>query len=283
MRQSEFRGLTTSWREAGDPAAPVLLFLHGFPDDAETWDAQVAHFRKSFHVICPYARGARPSAEATRLARYGTDSCALDYLQLLAEVDPSGKKPVTIIGHDLGAVHAWHLAPLLGTRLQGLVLINGLGLAPMLTRWTKVRQHARSWYIYGMQLPGVAEALLRFTPQRMLALAHDLGKLPNEKRPKWAVVEDVTLQPLRQYRQFVREIPRTAFRRLPRLKAPVLLLWGSRDAFLLPPTAEEWDPFATDVTARILPTGHWPHRERAAEVNRLLENFLEAVPRGDNS
>lgn len=280
LRQADFRGLTTCWWEAGNPADPILLFLHGFPDDAGTWDGQVAHFRESFHVLCPYVRGARPSAEAERLARYGTESCALDSLQMLAQADPSGQKPVYVVGHDLGAVHAWHLASLLGPRLQRLILINGLGLGPMLMRWSKVRQHVRSWYIYGMQLPGVAETLLRVTPRRMLRLAHDLGRLPEEKRPEVDNPLDVAMQPLRQYRQFVREIPATARRRLPRLQAPVLLLWGSRDAFLLPPTAEEWEPFAADVTTRILPTGHWPHREAAGQVNRLLDNFMARSPRG---
>jgi pimeloyl-ACP methyl ester carboxylesterase len=68
-------------------------------------------------------------------------------------------------------------------------------------------------------------------------------------------------------------------RQLPRLRTPVLLLWGSRDAFLLPPTAEEWEPFAADVTTRILPAGHWIHRERAAEVNRLIDDFFARTPR----
>jgi pimeloyl-ACP methyl ester carboxylesterase len=277
-RTEIFRGLATSWWEAGDPANPILLFLHGFPDSPETWEAQVAYFRERYHVICPFARGAGPSEESDELSRYGTDASALDMLQLLAKIDPSGQRPVWIVGHDLGAVHAWSLAPLLGSRLRGVALINGLGLAPMLSRWKRPKQHGLSWYIYAMQIPGLAETMIRLTPQRMLALAHRLGTLPLAQRPDGTKAVEWTMHPLRQYRQFVREIPRTALRQLPRLQAPLLLLWGSRDAFLLPPTKEEWETFASDVTTRILPAGHWVHREKAAEVNRLLGGFFGNSP-----
>jgi pimeloyl-ACP methyl ester carboxylesterase len=279
LRTEPFRGLETAWLESGSPGSPILLLLHGFPDSPLTWEAQVAHFATRFQVIRPYARGAYPSAAARSLARYGTQAGALDLLQILGQIDPLGERKVFCVGHDLGAVHAWAVASLLGSRLQRLVLVNGMGLPTMLTRWTRVRQHLKSWYIYGMQVPGLAELALQVAPHRMLRLAHQLGALPVEKRLSPIRIREWTLHPLRQYRQFVREIPTTAMRQLPRLRTPVLLLWGSRDAFLLPPTAEEWEPFAADVTTRILPAGHWIHRERAAEVNRLIDDFFARTPR----
>jgi pimeloyl-ACP methyl ester carboxylesterase len=37
-------GIRLSCRASGSPAAPVLLFLHGFPEAAFVWDALLEHF-----------------------------------------------------------------------------------------------------------------------------------------------------------------------------------------------------------------------------------------------
>ena len=42
-------GITLDGRVCGDPARPVLLFLHGFPEGAFIWDAQLAHFSQPEH------------------------------------------------------------------------------------------------------------------------------------------------------------------------------------------------------------------------------------------
>src|SRR4051812_25076399 len=88
IRKREFRDLKTSWIEAGDPEKPILLFLHGFPDSAETWSHQVDHFKTDYHVICPFVRGALPSDPAETVLRYSTKSEALDVLQILKAIDP---------------------------------------------------------------------------------------------------------------------------------------------------------------------------------------------------
>ena len=269
------RGLRTSWMEAGEPGKPILLFLHGFPDSPETWEFQVDHFGRSYHVIAPYSRGAGRSEKSDSVARYGSDASALDLLQLLQQIDPSGRTPVTVVGHDLGAVHAWSLAPLLGDRLAGLIILNGMSLAAMTGRLRSIAQHRRSWYIYGLQVPWFPEMLARFFPNALLNFAHDVGKLPAPHRLAPDQVEDCLEHPINQYRAFVRDIPKVRRRVVPRLQCPVMIIWGKEDPFLVTPTVSEWERTAADITTRILPAGHWVHRERAPEVNRLIEKFLK--------
>ena len=269
-----FRGLETAWMEAGEVGKPILLFLHGYPDSPQTWEFQLNHFLRSYHVVAPYSRGAGPSEKAPRVSRYGGDASALDVLQILKKIDPSGKTPVSLVGHDLGAVHAWNVAALLGPRLQALVIVNGLSLQAMMGRLRSLQQHRRSWYIYAMQLPWVPEAVSRAFPQRILKLAHTLGKLPAPHRLGVDQVENCLEHTVNQYRAFVRDIPKQRRRRLPRLQCPVMVLWGKEDPFLVTPSVAEWEQAAANITTRILPAGHWVHRERAPEVNRLIEKFL---------
>ena len=56
---------------------------------------------------------------------------------------------------------------------------------------------------------------------------------------------------------------------------PVLVLWGTNDPFLEPPTMEEWERFGSDVTLRIMDGGHWIYRDKADEVNTLVDEFLK--------
>jgi pimeloyl-ACP methyl ester carboxylesterase len=125
-----------------------------------------------------------------------------------------------------------------------------------------------------MQLPWLPEQLVRWFPDEILEFAHSVGKLPQAQRLQSQQVENCLEHPLNQYRAFVRDIPKVRTRVLPRLQAPVLVIWGKEDPFLVAPRVSEWENAAADTTTRILPAGHWVHRERDEEVNRLIEKFL---------
>ena len=63
-----------------------------------------------------------------------------------------------------------------------------------------------------------------------------------------------------------------------RLRRPVLVIWGERDA-IIPPAHAEAAPSRAET--HVLPdVGHSPHMEAAGDVNRLLEGFLAGVRAG---
>ncbi|MBI1861466.1 MAG: alpha/beta fold hydrolase [Deltaproteobacteria bacterium] len=278
MQTRELRGLESGWIELGEEHHPILLMIHGYPDTPLVWEYQTRHFAKSFQVICPFVRGEGPSKGSRDLRRFGVRSQSLDFLQMLKEIDPSGERPVYLVGHDLGAVHAWNLAPLIGPRLKGLVIFNGLSLLQMLQKLKSPRQHLRSWYIYGMQLPWLPGFITRRFPERLARFAYDLGQLPNEKRPE--VAADSLSVPLKQYRAFLRDMLRQARQPQRPLSAPVLVVWGERDPFFNNLSVKDFEGFADNVTVRCLPKGHWVFREEPEQVNRLLENFFWQDPTG---
>ncbi len=268
------RGLETGWLEGDAPTktAPILCFLHGFPDTPSSWDRQLTYFSDRHQVIAPFARGAGSSEAAPTLDRYREGSTTLDLLQILKAVDPSGKREIRLVGHDLGAVAAWNLAPLLGDRLKGMAIVNGLSLVQMFRRRTRVKQLMKSWYIYAFQIPRLPEFLARRFPESCLRLAHTIGQLPVADRPE---IEGLMDGSLPHYRAFAREFPWLGRRQTTKLEAPVLVLWGSEDAFLLPPEWNELTPYTAHPTSRVIQGNHWVHRERAADVNEALERFFE--------
>ncbi len=270
------RGLPTAWIEDGELGKPILVFLHGFPDSAHTWQHQFDYFKQNFHVVAPFGRGAGPSAASPEIRRYGSDSVTLDLLQVLLQIDPTKKNPVLLVGHDLGCVHATNLAPLLGERLRGIVLLNGMGLATFRSRIPRSSQAFRSWYMAALQLPHLPEAVVRFFPDRFLQFAQEMGRLPVEKRAQAGLQSpEFCKDTLHQYRALMRDLFHVPQRVSGRIQCPLLVLWGKDDPLLNTPCYDEWEEIAADVTCRLLPCGHWPHLENPEEVNRLMDKFLQ--------
>jgi hypothetical protein len=96
----------------GPARAPVLLFVHGWPDDESLFEAQASHFSADYRVArvrLPWfsARAAAARDGAARgYDRWGYDFDALaDAVAATARELGAGKggKRVTLVGHDWGA------------------------------------------------------------------------------------------------------------------------------------------------------------------------------------
>lgn len=297
-KEALIRGLRTAWLEGGPDAAvadvPIIMFVHGFPDQAEDWQAQLIHFAAGAKVVAPYVRGTLPSERPSDdsgvgLGRYSPNGVALDLFEILSQVGgaPIGQgsqkgqkdQKVVVVGHDLGAAHAWHFARLLGRRAAGLVILNGMTIGQFTRRLRRPSQWLRCWYMAVFQVPGISERLLSSLGPRVRALTHgreqgkelikDIAGMPLPLATPYDPVG-----PMHQYRAFLRDMP-TAIRERPhRLGCPVLAIFGDHDPYLLVPSVQELQPEARDLTVRILNGGHWLHHEMPTTINRYLANFL---------
>lgn len=276
LKTKIIRGLETAWLEFR-PKQPkgILVFLHGFPDHAEHWSEQLNYFKdQSYILIAPFSRGVGPSETPKALARYGSQSQSLDMKTILNEVDAAKKLPLWFVGHDLGVVYAWYCTRFFQKMTKGLIVINGLNLRQMRVRLKNPVQLSKSWYMLVMQVPKIPEMISQNFSDKVLRLAHFLGNSPS----KVASVEEnknAGLAGIPQYRAFLREMVGQVMQRHPRVKCPVLVLWGKNDNVLLPPSLDEMEKDATKPIVRMLEAGHWVHREKAAEVNKLVHQFIK--------
>lgn len=271
-RSLKLRGLPTAWLEDGPGKRPLILFLHGYPDCPGVWDPQVAELSKDFECVRPFSRGLLPTDEKAPSSRYHLDSQLLDLLEIVNEKTALANRPVYIVGHDLGGVLALHLAPLLGARLKGTVIFNSASLPQMLRRYTDWEQILKSWYLFGFQLPKLPELFISQFPQKIMEVKKSIPGLRD-----LALSQSQLTRPLQSYRAFFREAIKHWNAPPPRLNSPLLVLWGNKDPFLVPPTWEEWQPVSDDVTFRILEGGHWLQWEKTDMVNGFLRNFLSEL------
>ena len=131
--------------ESGQSDGVPMLFLHGFPDDAHTWDGVVAELEGApFRLVRPFQRGCGPS-RVTAIAAHSGQVAALaqDVLDLADEL---GIDRFVLVGQDWGSRAAHAVAILAPERVTGLVaLATGYGAAP--DNWeVRLRQAHLFWY-----------------------------------------------------------------------------------------------------------------------------------------
>ncbi|KAJ9172727.1 hypothetical protein P3X46_015937 [Hevea brasiliensis] len=101
---------------------PLVLLLHGFPEFWYSWRHQITFLvNHGYHVVAPDLRG------------YGDSDSPLSYnsytlLHLLGDlvgiIDHFGEQQAFLVGHDWGALLAWHLSLHRPDRVKGLIAIS---------------------------------------------------------------------------------------------------------------------------------------------------------------
>ncbi|MBB5684477.1 alpha/beta fold hydrolase [Sphingobium boeckii] len=100
-------GVELDVAEEGPRDAPVLIFLHGFPESHRTWRHQIRHFSDRFRCIAPDQRGYCKSSKPEPVSDYSPDKLAAD---IFALADALGVERFTVVGHDWGGAIAWIVA-----------------------------------------------------------------------------------------------------------------------------------------------------------------------------
>lgn len=146
----EANGIRFSALSQGE--GPLLLCLHGFPDDARTFRHQMTPFAEAgYWVVAPFMRGYAPTT-ASSSGSYQTAALARDVVAL---IDALGRgRRAFVVGHDWGALAAYGAAVLAPEKIQRLVTAAvpyGPRLATAFTE--NYAQQKRSWYMFFFQVP----------------------------------------------------------------------------------------------------------------------------------
>jgi pimeloyl-ACP methyl ester carboxylesterase len=111
-------------RQWGEPDAPPIVLLHGWLDNAGSYDLLAPLLAKRYRVIALELPGHGHSAHLPPGASYHY----IDYVRfVLAAVDALHLPRFVLLGHSLGAGVASLLAASVPERIRQLLLIEGLG------------------------------------------------------------------------------------------------------------------------------------------------------------
>src|SRR5687768_8192474 len=110
--------LTFDVRDRGPADGPVVVCLHGFPQDGTAFDAVVPPLvAGGLRVLVPDQRGYSPGARPPGRAPYALREVVDDVVALL---DAAGVERAHVVGHDWGAVVGWALASRRADRVASL-------------------------------------------------------------------------------------------------------------------------------------------------------------------
>lgn len=160
-----------AWWMAG--TAPDVVLLHGFSDDADCWAPLLPDLNGLGGVLAVDARG--HGASALPAGPVGPEPQATDTQAVLESLRPS--RPVTLIGHSMGAVTAAHLA----ARRPDLVAALVLEDPPPDAYGDQRARGVPDWLAAARALPEAA---------RIEACRRENPLWPADELPAWARAKD---------------------------------------------------------------------------------------------
>jgi epoxide hydrolase 4 len=272
----ETNGINLHVVQAGDPDAPLVILLHGFPEFWYGWRKQIPYLAKQgFRVWAPDQRGYNISDKPPGIRAYNLDVLTADVLGL---IEASGREKVHLVGHDWGGAIAWFTALKYPERLEKLVILN----APhhdvfRQTLMTNGEQRRKSWYAGFFQLPVIPEWICQF---RSLASSFVRTARPGtfspdelrEYQQAWSQPGALTAM-INYYRAVIQAPPQP----LPSsyVLVPTLMIWGKGDVFLSHEMAQPSIELCDNGRLIFIENAtHWVQHEEPEQVNHLMVEFL---------
>jgi pimeloyl-ACP methyl ester carboxylesterase len=158
MERFDHDGLRFELSDRGGTEAPAVVLLHGFPADRHSWDVVADRLAGAgYRVLAPDQRGYSPGARPAGRRCYVLDALSGDVLAL---ADQAGLRRFHVVGHDLGALVAWHLAGTAPGRVASLTAVSVPHPRAMAVAVRRGPQALRSWYVLAFQVPALPERIL---------------------------------------------------------------------------------------------------------------------------
>jgi pimeloyl-ACP methyl ester carboxylesterase len=281
VHKTKADGVNVFYRKAGDPSAPVVLLLHGFPASSFMYRELIPRLADQFHVIAPDLPGfGFTEVPEERKYKYSFDSLAKT---MEAFTDALGLKRYAIYVFNYGAPTGFRLAMARPEQVSAIVSQNGNayeeGLsdawAPIRKYWAEptaenrdvVRQNiltlegTRWQYTHGVQDP-------ESVAPESYTLDAALLERPGTK--------EIQLDLFLNYASNVKLYPKFQeyFRKS---KPPLLAIWGKNDPFFLPAGANAYLKDLPAAKVQLLDTGHFALETHVVEIAAAMKEFLEKV------
>ena len=276
-------GVDVFYREAGDPADPTLLLLHGFPTSSHMFRDLIPALAGGFHLVAPdYPGFGNSDFPPPEEFDYTFDNLAT---VMRGFVDGIGLDEFSLYIQDYGAPVGLRIATAQPERVRALIVQNGNAYTEgfVMPFWKPIFAYAEErtpenevalrgaleidahrWqYTHGVR---DAEAI---SPDNWNLDQHFLDR-PGNKEVQLGLFYDY---------QF--NIPRyPAFQEYFRThRPPTLIVWGKNDEIFGPAGAEAYKRDLPDAELHLLDTGHFALEEDLDVIAGHIRRFLgERLP-----
>ena len=274
-------GIEFAYLEEG--SGPLVLLMHGFPDNAHTWDRQMPVLAEAgYRAVAPFIRG-YPPTEIPHGGYYDGATLATDVRAL---IEALGDAPAFLVGQDWGAFITYAACAAYPESVKCAVAM-AVPLPRAVLRLMEIPEqvhHSFHWWFF--QARGIPEVAVRANDFAFIDYLWRLWEPGFDDGAHVADVKRMLAEPgaleaaLGYYRAAMDPAladPALADVRahlLDDISVPTLAIFGAGD-----PRAEfaktQEEHFTGGYRAEILDgCAHFLHRSRPAEVGRLILEWL---------
>jgi pimeloyl-ACP methyl ester carboxylesterase len=270
-------GLKVFYREAGDPKAPTVLLLHGFPTSSHMFRALIPALADRYHVVAPDLPGFGFTDAPDRASFKYSFEHLTDVIDAFTQV--LGIDRYAIYVFDYGAPVGFRLAIRHPERITAVITQNGNayleglseGWNPIQTYWRDPSPENRAalraflqpettqWqYTHGVSNPE------RLSPEAWTLDSALLARPGND---------EIQLDLFGDYQSNIALYPK--FQEYFRTRRPpILAVWGKNDPFFLPGGAEAFKRESPEAEVQLLDAGHFALESRGPEIAAIIRDFL---------
>ena len=257
-RTIEIRGGAVTFKVLAAGRGAPLVYFHSY-FERSAWSPFLDLLARSFSVFAPAHPGVAGSSGIETLDDLLDLTLAYDEL-----FTALGVERAHLVGHSFGAMAAAELAAVFPVRAQSLTLASPLGL------W---RDDAPPADILILPADELAAVLWR-DPTSRVAVEWAAGSGGD---PEDIAAQVESLQRRSSMAKFVWPIPDKGLRRrLHRIAAPTLLVWGDEDRANPVVYAEEWQRRVKGAALRLLPGGHMVLHETPEPAARAVAELARS-------
>lgn len=261
-------GVCWPYLEGGNSNAEVILFVHGFAADKDTWPIYTKHFYKRFRVVIPDLPGFGENVKDLN-RDYGIASQTDGLVKFLQAI---GIEKCHIVGNSMGGHISLNFAAKFPQHLHSLTLINNAGI--MLDQKSDIALAVEAGE-NPLEMKSVDDV-----PRQIALVMHKPVYLPGFiKRAMYqhAQREKPLLDKI--FWQTVAETEAMAMNdSLSSITVPTLILWGRHDRIIDVSTAHILNEGISNSECVIIEqAGHVPMAEKPAITARHNIEFIEQL------
>jgi len=277
-RSIRIDGLDIFYREAGDPARPTILLLHGFPTSSHMFRNLMAALGDKYHLLAPdYPGFGNSSMPLVSEFEYSFDNLAAVVEKFIAA---KGLQKYSLYVMDYGAPVGYRIAVKHPERVQALLIQNGnaylQGLSPFWDQikayWADPKDPANINAMKGLLTPeatrwqyvtGVRDVDV-ISPDNWIIDQVGLDRPGNQ---------DIQLALFYSYSTNLPLYPewQAYFRKY---QPPALITWGKNDEIFPASGAHPYQEDLQHTELHLLDTGHFALEEDGAQIASLIAQFL---------
>jgi pimeloyl-ACP methyl ester carboxylesterase len=274
----DVQGVKIFYREAGDPKAPTVLLLHGFPTSSFMYRELIPKLADRYHVVAPDMPGFGFSDSPDR----GKYAYTFDNLAKTMDgfTEALALKRYAIEVFDYGAPVGWRLAVAHPERITAIISQNGNAYEEGLSEgWNPIQRY---WKDPTAENRNALREMLK--PESIKwQYTHGVSN-PDSVAPEAYTLDaafvarpgndEIQLDLFGDYANNVKRYAefQAYFRKY---QPPLLAVWGKNDPFFLPAGAEAFKRDDAKAEVHFYNTGHFALETDVEAIGNEIHRFLD--------